>query len=536
MEIGYGNSKKTATNHKNTGAMPLRLLHLTPTIFPSIKQTSASMTEPVKVFVSYSWRVEAQTCHVAELEKQCQERGIHLIRDSNTMKPGERISQFMDRIAGANHVIVILSEAYFKSKYCLYEWKELLQQKGLEQKIYPINIENIDFSDPSTRLSFVDFWQQQVEEKEKAIQSLGPGIAPDQHADLNRYHEFKIKIDHLMKQASDMLVITVDAIGGEHYAKILDLILPRYQIPPDALLKPHQTDQGFMTAIKSRIQEAFDASDTLRKAIASEIGAKGSNEASVNLTNTLLDQSKHRLDELLRDQIHNAVAVTLRRLSTGPDRAAAAIIQEAQQLTSHADALFSCLTLCAISDDWMSDYQAQRSRSASNLTHLPFNAAAAVEILTSRHLQRLPRYKLNSAKSEILGKEGVAALEDGFEKDDIVTGILRQIWVQVFPMDVKENLDEKRLRAQIKTRLKRKDLRKNNYYLIVPDDENHPLMNIDVQNELIHRLPELPVIVVKMDNGAGALVIPDDEELVSIILDFYLMLDEYIPYEPDKNR
>ncbi|MBK7354356.1 MAG: hypothetical protein IPJ05_13310 [Nitrosomonas sp.] len=92
------------------------------------------------------------------------------------------------------------------------------------------------------------------------------------------------------------------------------------------------------------------------------------------------------------------------------------------------------------------------------------------------------------------------------------------------------------LRAQIKTRLKRKDLRKNNYYLIVPDDENHPLMNIDVQNELIHRLPELPVIVVKMDNGAGALVIPDDEELVSIILDFYLMLDEYIPYEPDKNR
>lgn len=90
------------------------------------------MTEPVKVFVSYSWRVEEQTCHVAELEKQCQERGIHLIRDSKTMKPGERISQFMNRIATANHVIVILSKTYFESKYCLYEWKELLQHKGLE--------------------------------------------------------------------------------------------------------------------------------------------------------------------------------------------------------------------------------------------------------------------------------------------------------------------------------------------------------------------------------------------------------------------
>ena len=516
--------------------MPLRLLNLTPTILPSIKHTRASMTEPVKVFVSYSWRVEEQTCHVAELEKQCQERGIHLIRDSKTMKPGERISQFMNRIATANHVIVILSKTYFESKYCLYEWKELLQHKGLEQKIYPMSIENIDFGDPNTRRSFVAFWQQLVEGEEKAIQSLGPGIAPDQHADLNLYREFVIKIDHLMKRAGDMLAVLVGAIGSNQHAKILDLILPRYQIPPDALLKPHQTDQSFMAAIKSRIQEALDASDTLRKAIASEIGAKGSNEVSVNLTNTLLERSKYHLDELLRDQIHNAIAVTLRRLSTGPDRAAAAIIQEAQQLTSHADALFSCLTLCAISDDWMCDYQAQRSRSASNLTHLPFSAAAAVEILTARHLQCLPRYKLNSAKSEVLGKEGVDALEDGFEKDDIVTGILRQIWVKVFPMDVKENLDEKRLSAQIKTRLKRKDLRKNNYYLIVPDDENHPLMNIDVQNELIHRLPELPVIVVKMDNGAGALVIPDDEELVSIILDFYLMLDEYMPYEPDKNR
>ncbi|MBK7354358.1 MAG: hypothetical protein IPJ05_13320 [Nitrosomonas sp.] len=68
--------------------------------------------------------------------------------------------------------------------------------------------------------------------KRKAIQSLGPGIAPDQHADLNRYHEFKIKIDHLMKQASDMLVITVDAIGGEHYAKILDLIYRGIKFPP----------------------------------------------------------------------------------------------------------------------------------------------------------------------------------------------------------------------------------------------------------------------------------------------------------------
>ena len=494
------------------------------------------MANPVKVFVSYSWSKERQTKVVEDLERHCQERGINLVRDSNSMQAGQRISDFMRRIADANHVIVVLSEAYFQSKYCLYEWKELLQQKGLEQKIYPINIENIDFGDTKIRRRFIAFWKEKATEEGKAVQLLGPGIAPDQDGDLNLYKEFAIKIDSLMKQASNMLAVTAEVLNKNQYAGILDLILPCYQIPPDALLKPHQTDQDFMAAIKNRIQEELDASDALRKAIAREMNVKGGNENSTSLASILLDQCKDCLDELLRDQIHNAVSNTLLQLSSGPDHDSPLIMQEVQQLTSSADGLFSCLTLCAINDDWMHDYQAQRSRSASNLAHLPFSAAAAVEILTSRHLQCFPRYKLNNAKSEILGKEGVSAPEDGFEKDDIVTGILRQIWVQVFPMDVQENLDEKRLRAQIRTRLKRKDLRKNNYYLIVPDDQNHPLMDSEVQNELIRRLPELPIIVVKMDNGAGALVILDDEELVSIILDFYLMLDEYRPYEPDKNR
>lgn len=496
------------------------------------------MTAPVKVFVSYSWSHERQTGIVDELEKACNTRGINLIRDSNTMQPSERISRFMERIADASHVIVVLSEAYFQSKYCLYEWKKLLQQKGLEQKIYPIKGEDLDYGDQATRRRFITFWKEKVANEEEAIQSIQPGVAPGQHDDLNLYREFEIKIDKLMEQAGDMLAATPEALSKNQYADILDLILPQYRIPPDTIFKPHQSDQDFMSAITSRIKTALDASDTLRKALACKIDVKGSNENSGNLTQILLDRCKNCLYELLRDHVHIAVADTMERLSTRPGNDSPLVKQKqkVQQLTNSADELFSCLVLWSISDGWMHNYQEQRIHSPSNLTHLPFSAAAAIEILTSRHLQRLPRFKLNSAKSEVLGQEGITALEDGFEKDDIVTGILRQIWVQVFPMDVKENLNEKRLRAQIKTRHKRRDLRKNNYYLIIPDEPDHPLMDIEVQNELIKRLPELPLIIIKMDDNTEALVIPGDGELASIILDFYLMLDEYIPYEQDKNR
>jgi hypothetical protein len=54
------------------------------------------MTEPVKVFVSYSWATENDTQIVAVLEGLCKERGIQLIRDNKTLKHGESIKKFMD--------------------------------------------------------------------------------------------------------------------------------------------------------------------------------------------------------------------------------------------------------------------------------------------------------------------------------------------------------------------------------------------------------------------------------------------------------
>lgn len=495
------------------------------------------MVDHIKVFVSYSWRVEDETGIVDELEKECALRGINLVRDSKTMQQGDRISNFMQRIAGASHVITVFSKAYFESEYCLYELKEVLQHKGLEQKIYPILADGLKISESAARREFIKFWENRVKEEEAAIaENVKPGNAPGQHVVLNLYKEFEIRVDRLMSDAGDILAAQATILKENQYTSILDLIRPLHQVPPSAIFQPHETDQEFMAGIKARLQDELDKSNTLRKAIAVQLKAKGNDENSSRLADILVTQCKDNLDELLRDQIHIAVNNVLQTLSSCSNNNSPLIVKEVQQLTSSADTLFSCMVLCAVREQWMEEYQKGRSIAASNLCRMPFGAAAVVEIVTSRHLQRTPRFKLNSAKSEIMGNEGVAVLEQGFEKDDIVTGILRQIWVKVFPMEAKENLNERRLRAQIKTRHKRKDIKKNNYYLIVPDDENHPLTDSEVQNELTQRLPELPLIILKMDNCADALVIPDDEELVSIIFDFYLMLNEYIPYEPEKNR
>ncbi len=494
------------------------------------------MSDPVKVFVSYSWSVEAQTRLVERLAAQCNLHGIQLIQDAKTMQPGERISQFMARIAGASHVIAVFSQRYFESEYCLYELMQVLQHKGLEQRIYPILADDLKISDLTTRRECIRFWEKRVADEVNEVGGIEPGDAPGQHKQLNLYKEFVIKVDGLMERAGDILATQAKTLEEKQYATLLDLIRPLYQIPPAAIFQPAQSDQSFMLAIKTRLQEELDKSNVLRKAIAGQLAAKGSDENSDKLAGILINRCEDSLDELLRDDVYGATKASLQAFSGRPDNDSPLVVKDVQQLTRSADALFSCLVLYAVREQWMADYHQGCSRAASNLRQMPFGAAATVEIVTSRHLQRVPRFRIDTKTSTVTGEEGVAALESGFETDDVVTGILRQIWVKVFPMDRSENLHEKRLGAQIRTRHKRKGTQKNNYYLVVPDDANHPLTDTVVRDELMRRLPELPLIILKTANCADALLIPDDEELVSIIFDFYLMLDEYLPYEPDKNH
>ena len=51
--------------------------------------------------------------------------GIHIIRDVDVMRSGDRISRFMKQIGRGQKIFVILSEKYLKSPYCMYELHEI---------------------------------------------------------------------------------------------------------------------------------------------------------------------------------------------------------------------------------------------------------------------------------------------------------------------------------------------------------------------------------------------------------------------------
>jgi internalin A len=83
-----------------------------------------------EVFVSYAWgdtaQIASEESHqrqglVGQMCKTLKKEGSNVIRDTNAMRTGDQISVFMKRIGRGDHVIVVLSDKYLRSPYCMAE-------------------------------------------------------------------------------------------------------------------------------------------------------------------------------------------------------------------------------------------------------------------------------------------------------------------------------------------------------------------------------------------------------------------------------
>lgn len=147
------------------------------------------MSESINVFVSYSWAVERDTKIVEELGRLCQERGINLIRDNNTLKHGELIENFMKELSKGGHVITIFSKPYFESKWCMYELLSIYQRGDFEQRTHPVIADDCDLQGRAYRLGLVKFWRDQYQKIKHETDDFDRELVVDETNDIILYRD-----------------------------------------------------------------------------------------------------------------------------------------------------------------------------------------------------------------------------------------------------------------------------------------------------------------------------------------------------------
>ncbi|QMS89572.1 TIR domain-containing protein [Nostoc edaphicum CCNP1411] len=167
-----------------------------------------------QIYISYAWKDNQ-----SELGRQREElvdkicaalvsERYNLIRDRNYLTLGKSIQNFMQEIGRGNYVILVVSDKYLRSEYCMFEAVEIMKHKDYEQKVFPVVLQDANIYTKEGKIEYIKYWKQQREKIEEIIDSkLFSHEYSAMHNVAAKIIEISEKIDEFMFFISDKLSV-----------------------------------------------------------------------------------------------------------------------------------------------------------------------------------------------------------------------------------------------------------------------------------------------------------------------------------------
>ncbi len=170
--------------------------------------------------ISYKWgdATSAGRARDALVDRVCSEAhkryALRVWRDADVMRQGERISRFMRELAAHDKVVVILSDGYLKSEYCMFELSEIWRQARRDgddflRRVAVWAMPDARIHSILDRLAIASHWRETFSQLDAAVRSHGPALLGE--ADM-------VKFKHIERYAAEV---------GDMLALIADTLLPR---------------------------------------------------------------------------------------------------------------------------------------------------------------------------------------------------------------------------------------------------------------------------------------------------------------------
>lgn len=380
----------------------------------------------VKVFVSYSWGVENDTGVVTELQRLCRERDIELIRDNEAMKHGDSINAFMDDLSSARNVITVFSDAYFKSKWCMYELLKTWWAGGFEQRTHPINADQCALDDDAYRANLVTYWKNKYQEAQKRWANHEPDTVLDERKHLNIYRDISQNISTILACAHQRVTTPIVDLQAQNYAPLLDAIK---RLPPPFIDKIHhqltQTLTGNSIEVFSGVLQA-------------ELNKLPAYENSQPVDNKPRDIAQH-LTHTLRTggagcpAINNVLRNSVRRcLDTDGDKYGQ-VAENKELILKRLEKILGYLVLSLVNEDDANDLSDWLSADLSKLYfELSVGTLGGVEIFMAHQQQRPANLDVDGRK--VVGRNLIVVDSSmlSWSEPEKIKDIERMIFCSVF--------------------------------------------------------------------------------------------------------
>jgi hypothetical protein len=476
-----------------------------------------------EVYYSYSHKVEEQIPIFNELKPLCQERQICLIRDENTLPSGERIIDFMNKLVQGKYIILVLSDAYFKSPRCMYELLHIYHRRSgkFDETIPQIVTDGCELFEDSYRLEIQKYWQEQADKKNKVIQDCDFLNVLDEVKCAALFRELSQKIHEIMTALAERKTLSLSELREKHYTTLLDPIAQKSQSPTQS-----PDDEKFLQDITHGIEADLKSISIFTQKIINENQSQMPvNATPSDLTNFLIKQCQAgEFPAVIKDMVYAF------------DFCWHASQQEQGRLLRTSKDLFRKLLLFNVRNSWLAEYRSTAGRAGFEI---PEMESSGIDVVSSRYAQTLPCLKETSS-----GIQGVQcqfgkifSLESGIQAKDVVPSITKAIAKVIWPkgLDASVNYTQdklvKKINAHLKSRKTHKHYKHRQHYFVqvpIATDTQGTSLLLDsaVKTELRNLLPELGWITLS-SGDCEAIFWIEDVDLDAQIIDFFRIIQEY---------
>lgn len=183
-----------------------------------------------KIFFSYAWgdareQGESREKIVNELYESLKKDGYEVVRDKVDLGYKGFITEFMKQIGESSRIIVVVSDKYVRSPYCMFELYEIARnckfdKKIFRERVFPIMAEFIDFARPKVLGEYLQYWEEQKKEWEELFNLRIKQLSTEQYA---RYDKVKLigeNISKLLDWLADMNTLNPMMLSENNFAEI----------------------------------------------------------------------------------------------------------------------------------------------------------------------------------------------------------------------------------------------------------------------------------------------------------------------------
>jgi hypothetical protein len=182
-----------------------------------------------EIFISYKHSGESENA-ADKLFESGKASGLNIIYDKVNLKYKGRTWEFMERIGWGKYVVVIVSDDYLKSEYCMFEFKEILSKGGkMEDRVFPIVMPDADIYKEVNRNKYEKYWKDEIEKLKTDLKDMDSDGIFKRNQVIGKYEEILKSIPLMLDFLDKRNSLTYQILLNEDFSSLFNSIEEKVQ-------------------------------------------------------------------------------------------------------------------------------------------------------------------------------------------------------------------------------------------------------------------------------------------------------------------